>query len=90
LDHLGGVRQKPISQMKDITKDIITIKESETAMTAFQTMINKNISGLAIVNDEGKLSGSISLRDLKVISVLRKIKLKALSWRSTTWRRAES
>jgi len=68
LEHLGGIRQKPIGQMKDITKEVITIKESETAMTAFQTMINKNISGLAILNDEGKLAGSISLRDLKVIS----------------------
>jgi CBS-domain-containing membrane protein len=45
------------------------IKETDTAMNAFIQMRDSNVSGLAIVDDDGVLTGSISVRDLRGIGV---------------------
>jgi CBS domain-containing protein len=68
VDYLGDIRNKPIHQFHDLNVDVICVKESDIAMDAFMLMVERNVSGLAVVNDEGKLVGNISLRDLKAIS----------------------
>jgi len=68
MDEIGNVRSKPLANFRHRTDEVITVKETDVAMDAFTLMVSKNITGLAVVNDEGKLVGAISLRDLKGIS----------------------
>lgn len=51
-----------------ITKPI-TLKASNTTMDAYQTLTEYNISGLPIVDDENKLVGIITNRDLKYVAI---------------------
>jgi len=48
-----------------IVKNPVTIHESKPAYEAFQLMRDKKISGLGVVNDDGKLVGCISADDIK-------------------------
>jgi len=68
LDILGGKKDLPMNQMKRYFEDVISIPEDATAIEAFRTMVEKNISGLAVVDKEGKLTANISLKDLKAMS----------------------
>jgi len=47
--------------------DVISIINTDTAFQAFQLMMQKKMSGLAVVNDNGELVGNISLSDIKLI-----------------------
>jgi len=67
LESMGTIRNKPASFICH-THSVITIHENDTAINAFKLMIEKNIHAVAVVNDEGQLSGVISVRDLKAIS----------------------
>jgi len=49
-------------------KEIISIKEAEEVINGFTKLAENEITGLAVVNDEGKLVDNLSLRDLKGIS----------------------
>ena len=51
-----------------VTKPI-TLKASNTTEDAYQTLTEYNISGLPIVDDENKLVGIITNRDLKYLSI---------------------
>jgi len=46
---------------------VITINESKQAIEAFKLMHEKNVSAIAVVNDEDALVGNISSSDLKTI-----------------------
>jgi CBS domain-containing protein len=51
--------------VKDImTKDVITLRETDTVSEAGKIMLEKRISGLPVVNDEGELVGIVSEADL--------------------------
>lgn len=45
-------------------KNVITIKQSDTVARAAQLMIKHNIRHLVVVDDENKLVGVISIRDI--------------------------
>jgi len=47
---------------------VFSVKEDDMAIEAFKLMNANKISGVAIVDGEGKLKGNISNRDLKAIS----------------------
>jgi len=49
-------------------KEVISIEEDAIAIDAFNLMVEQNISGVAIVDQTGKLKGALSLRDIKLIS----------------------
>lgn len=68
IDNLGTIVNMPASQLKNLKQDVITVRDDTIALDAFITMTNKHVSGLAVVDDSGKLVGNISLRDLKAIS----------------------
>jgi len=68
LDTLGDVKNKPCHMVTGFGTGAICIKQDATAMDAFDMMIRENISGLGVIDDDGKLTGNISLRDLKAIS----------------------
>jgi len=65
---LGSIKDKPANMIQGFGQDVICVKENSIAMEAFNIMVHENVSGLGVVDDEGKLTGNISLRDLKAIS----------------------
>jgi CBS domain-containing protein len=66
LDNLPKTT-KTLEELKLGVSPVLTISENSTAFQAFKLMREKRISGLAVVNDDGKLVGSISASDLKII-----------------------
>jgi CBS-domain-containing membrane protein len=49
-------------------KEVISIKDTEEVISGFTKLAENEISGVAVVNEDGKLVDSLSLRDLKGIS----------------------
>lgn len=69
LDMLGNKRLKPLAASPNLFfKPVVTIGHLSTAYEAFRTMVLHKVSGLAVVDGDGKLKGNISLRDLKAIT----------------------
>jgi len=56
-----------IQQLNIGSKPVIQIQQSETAYCAFKLMSEKNVNGLAVVNNLGELVGNISISDIKLI-----------------------
>lgn len=48
-------------------KPVLQVMPDTKAIDAFETMINNNIQGVAVADENGKLVGNLSLRDLKAI-----------------------
>jgi len=51
-----------------LAKNLVCVKTNKTALQAFQKMLKKNVDGLAVVDKEGNLQESLTLRDIKGIS----------------------
>jgi len=69
LDIIGEKKNKPVMLMESYFEEVFAIQEDAIAMDAFRMMIDKNVSGLAVVDKEGKLIAAISMRDIKAMSV---------------------
>lgn len=57
VDHGAGGRER----------DIITARVDESVLSAFKTMRQHRISGLAVVNAVGVIVGAVSIRDIRVL-----------------------
>jgi len=57
-------RMKFLKVIDFMSRDVITIKESDTIGNAAKIMLENNISGLPVVNNENKLVGIITKKDL--------------------------
>jgi len=68
LDIIGAKKYKPVNMTRQYLEEVFTVSEDMIAMDAFKMMAEKNVSGLAVVNAEGKLTGTLSIRDLKAMS----------------------
>jgi 5'-AMP-activated protein kinase regulatory gamma subunit len=68
IDLIGDKVNKPLSAIPRLFHEVYSVPESVQAIDAFNLMVSKNVSGVAIVNEEGKLTGNISNRDLKGIA----------------------
>jgi len=68
LGKMGDKIKKPVRMMDCALKDVIMISESQPAIEAFSKMTTENISGIAVVDETHKLTGTLSLRDLKAIA----------------------
>lgn len=68
MNILGTVRNKPVTQFPTYNTHVHVINENEKAIDAFKLMTSHHVSGMAVINDQGKLVGNISLRDLKAIA----------------------
>jgi len=66
MDKFGHKKNKPLSMNKSLFREVHSIKIEDLAIEAFKMMSSKNIAGVAVV-DNGKLVGSMELRDLKAI-----------------------
>jgi len=65
---LGPVKDKPLRKCDGILKPVITVNESSRAIDAFAKMVDEKIGGVAVINDDGRLVGALSLRDIKAVS----------------------
>jgi len=64
LHHFGALGELKVKDM--VQSDcLFTIKESDRAIDAFRKMSELGVSGLPIVDADGILTGSISIRDLR-------------------------
>jgi CBS domain-containing protein len=66
---MGGLRNRRVADMTNWFQTVRSISEDSTAINAFKSMRDNNVSGLAVVDDEGVLTGSISVRDLRGVGV---------------------
>lgn len=64
---LGDLRHKKVSELTGYWRDAITINENARTINAFNMMAQNDITGLAVVDDDGVLTGNISVSDLKGI-----------------------
>ncbi len=51
-------------QVKDIVKPAVIISEEDTFATALKAMMTQNTNTLLVVDDEGRLSGEVTVTDL--------------------------
>jgi CBS domain-containing protein len=68
ITRLGDKAFMPVGEIKGVLKPVISVKEESLAIDAFNLMVEKNISGIAVVDENGALKGNLSLRDIKLIS----------------------
>lgn len=66
MNNIGDKLDMPVGEFYN--QGVFSVKEDDMAIDAFKLMNANRISGVAIVDEEGKLKGNISNRDLKVIS----------------------
>jgi len=66
-DKLGLITNKPVGEMEGVLRDVHTIHEESRAIDGFKMMQKQNVSAVAVVDNDGKVVGNLSLRDLKAI-----------------------
>lgn len=65
LPNYPHMASKKLSEWHSLSDNVLFVLESDSAIDAFNLLIEKKVTGLAVVNDDGKLVGSISASDLK-------------------------
>lgn len=66
IGSLDCLRTELVSDITtELSSPVLTIKESDKAINAFNKMIDCKVSGLAVVNENGVLVGAVSARDLR-------------------------
>jgi len=62
-------REKPMFKAKDVMKtDIVTVGRQTPVYEAIRTLVENNITGLPVVNDDGSIAGIVTEKD--VLSLL--------------------
>jgi len=64
---LGKKKSKPIHLCSPMYRHVHSIVATQPAIEGFKIMIEKCCSGIAVVDEHGKLIGNISVKDLKAI-----------------------
>jgi len=65
---LGSKRHIMVKELHGVIHHVFSINIDQKAIEAFNQMVEKGVSGLAVVDNTGKLRGNLSLRDLKGMS----------------------
>jgi len=68
IEKLGSLANAKVGDLF-ARKDVISVYELDKAHVAFRRMISNNVSGLAVINMEGRLTGNISQRDFRGVHV---------------------
>jgi len=68
IANLGNKRYKPLSECKQFFHPVLSVNKRERAIDAFRLMLLKEVSGLAVCDDDGRLFDNLSLRDMKLIA----------------------
>jgi len=67
VDKLGSVVNQTVGSLLLGHKDVVTVNINARVIEAFNLMDKKSVSAVAVVDDEGKLVGNISVRDIRTI-----------------------
>jgi len=62
---LGSVLDKPVTSLPSYARPVVTCHASDLAVDCFHRLVDEHISGMAIVDKEGRVIGNLSARDLK-------------------------
>lgn len=62
---LGDKANAPV--LFKTSQEVLRVKESDTAISAFEKIVQARVTGIAVVNDSGSIVGNMSVRDLKGI-----------------------
>lgn len=66
MTKLGELRSLKVADIvSEQTRAVVAIPETMKAINAFNKMVDEEVSGLAVVDDDGVLTGVISVRDLR-------------------------
>lgn len=65
LEDIGNIAKMTAGQMQLGYKKVFTTTTSTKAIDAFRFMIENQVSGLAVLNDEGQIVGNISASDIR-------------------------
>jgi CBS domain-containing protein len=65
---LGDKRLTPVKEIQGVMHEVFSVNIHQRAIDAFHEMVDKGVTGVAIVDNSGKLRGNLSLRDLKAMS----------------------
>jgi CBS domain-containing protein len=65
---LGDIRAKPVMEIESGKKEVLSVKLTVSAMEAFKFMATHQITGVAVVDNSGRLIDVLTLKDLKAIS----------------------
>jgi len=65
IQTLGTIKDKPVASMDGVIKKVFSVNENSLAIDAFKLMQQQNVTGVAVLNDQGVVIGNLSVRDLK-------------------------
>jgi len=66
---MGAKSSKRIRDCHEMLKAVITVNNKDSVINAFDVMVERDITGVAVVDEQGRLIDHISVRDLKLIGV---------------------
>jgi len=58
--------EKPVSQLKHKTENLVTVPQESTSFDSFVTMREKGLSSVGVLNHLGQLIGNLSAADLRM------------------------
>lgn len=64
---IGDIKQKTVEEIGIGNAPVVSVDKDEIVMNAFKKMYHARISGIAVIKEDNKLLGNISLSDLKAI-----------------------
>jgi len=64
---IGPKKDKPVFLCPHFFHKVLSVSDSSTTIEAFDLMHQENVGGVAVVNSQGELVGSVTPRELKVI-----------------------
>jgi CBS domain-containing protein len=68
VEKIGPKTNKPLRLCASAIKPVLKVVESQPAIDAFSLMSKENVSGVAVVGENGVLKGALSVRDLKAVA----------------------
>lgn len=68
-DLVGDKLNKPLSECRSFFKDVVAVDQDVPAFDAFNIILDKHISAVAVVDSNKQLIGGLSVRDLRELRV---------------------
>jgi len=67
MDGIGSKLKTPVMKFRSYFEPVVCVHEDSVAYEAFTLMVQKKITGVGVINNEGTLTGVLSVRDIKAI-----------------------
>jgi len=83
LNSLESLKDKTVEELGLGSKSVVTSRFSEPALNAFKLMVEKKITAVAIVNDDGSLFSNLSAKDIQQVNadnLMPKLTSPTLEW----------